>query len=73
MITEAVIVALITGAFSFLGVLVANNKQQGVILEKIDQLEKKADKHNSIVEKVYNLESDIKIITNEIGTIKRKN
>lgn len=37
---------------SFFGVLASNNKT----LYRIEQLEKKVDKHNSVIERVYKLE-----------------
>lgn len=60
MLTETVIVAIITGGFAFLGSLIANSKTEAVLQEKIDQLEKKQDKHNQLIERMYKLESDVK-------------
>ena len=44
--------------------IVSNNQ---VIKVRIDELEKKVEKHNQIVERMYKAESDIKIIQDEIG------
>lgn len=59
--TDIVIVALITGAFGFLGNWVINNKTLAILQEKISQLEKKQDKHNQLIERVYGLEKDVDI------------
>lgn len=59
--SDIVIVALITGIFSFLGNWVLNNKTLAVLQEKIGQLEKKQDKHNQLIERMYNLEKDVDI------------
>lgn len=59
--TDIIMVALITGAFGFLGNWVLNNKTLAVIQEKINNLEKKQDKHNQLIERMYNLEKDVDI------------
>lgn len=43
---------------------IVNNNQ--VIKVRIDELEKKVEKHNQIVERMYKVESDIKIIQDEM-------
>ena len=59
--SDIVIVALITGGFSFLGSWFLNNKTLAVLQEKINNLEKKQDKHNQLIERVYGLEKDVDI------------
>lgn len=59
--SDIVIVALITGAFSFFGSWLLNNKTLAVLQEKIGVLEKKQDKHNQLIERMYNLEKDVDI------------
>jgi len=61
MMSDIVIVALITGAFSFFGSWMLNNKTLAVLQEKIGQLEKKQDKHNQLIERMYVLEKDVDI------------
>lgn len=63
-------VAIITGAFTFAGVVITviagNNKtskqlkeQSAMMLYRIEQLEKKQDKHNTLIERMYNVEDKI--------------
>lgn len=59
--SDIVIVALITGCFSFLGSWLLNNKTLAVLQEKIEALEKKQDKHNQLIERMYTLEKDVDI------------
>lgn len=58
----------ITAAISFLCTLITcmtqNNKTIAVIEEKINNLERKVEKHNSIVERTYKLEEDVKLLQN---------
>ena len=64
--SDIVIVALITGAFSFLGSWFINNKTLAVLQEKIGQLEKKQDKHNQLIERMYKLEGEVDIAFEKI-------
>lgn len=70
MITETMIVALITSVFTFAGVLVANwsnRKKTDVdqaqrdqrIQDKISELTKKVDEHNGMLDRVANIEKSI--------------
>lgn len=59
-----IVPTIIVAVFS----IVSNNQ---VIKVRIDELEKKVEKHNQIVERMYKAESDIKIIQDEMkGTQK---
>ena len=54
--TEAIIVALITGAFSFLGVYFSNRKSAALVEYRLKQLEDKVAAHNNLVERMYAVE-----------------
>lgn len=64
--SEAVIVAILslvgTLAGSLFGILAANK----LVVYRIEQLEKKVEKHNQVVERVYNLEKDEAVIKEEL-------
>lgn len=64
--SETIIVALLslagTLAGSLLGILAANK----LVVYRIEQLEKKVEKHNQVVERVYNLERSEAVIEEEI-------
>ncbi len=66
----SIIVAVITGIFSYLGVsrtakssfdtsMVKIQEQIKGIKEDIDRLEKKQDKHNAVIERTYKLEQKV--------------
>ena len=57
--STSVIVALITGGFSFLGALLASALTNSKTLYRIDQLEEKVDKHNNMIERTYVLEGKV--------------
>ena len=64
--SEDVIVAILslvgTLAGSLFGILAANK----LVVYRIEQLEKKVEKHNQVVERVYNLEKDEAVIKEEL-------
>ena len=53
---DSIIVALITGGLSLLGVYIANRKSAALMEYRIEQLEKKVDIHNSVIDRTYKLE-----------------
>ena len=59
--TDAIIVALITGAFSFLGVYFSNRKSAALVEYRLQQLEEKVQAHNNLVERMYAAEDKLNI------------
>lgn len=57
--SEAVIVGIIAFLGNFLVSLISNNKTTALITYRLEQLEKKVEKHNSVVERTYKAERDI--------------
>jgi hypothetical protein len=56
-----------TLAGSFTGILVANR----LVNYRLDQLEKKVEKHNNLVERIAMAENDIKILDHKIIDIEK--
>ena len=54
--TEAVIVALLSLAGTLTGAYLANRKSVALVAYRLEQLEKKVEKHNNVVERTYALE-----------------
>jgi len=56
----ALIVSLVVAILGFLGNVISNNannkKSTALIIYRVDQLEKKVDKHNQVIERTYQLE-----------------
>ena len=63
--TTEIIVALIALCGSLCGSWLANRKTLSLMLYRLEQLEKKVDKHNCVIERTYKLEE------NERGNIVR--
>lgn len=51
-----IIAAAITAAGAFAGVYYSNRKTSAVVIYRLDDLEKKVDKHNQVIERTYHLE-----------------
>lgn len=60
--TEAIIVAIVTGAFSFLGVYASNRKSAALVEYRLKQLEDKVAAHNNLIERMYAAEEKITVI-----------
>ncbi len=58
--TEGVIIALITGGLAIISNLLLSYQSNSKTLYRIDQLEKKVEKHNNLVERVIVLEQNEK-------------
>ena len=69
-VLQAIVVAVITGLFSLLGVYIANKKSQALIAYRLEQLEKKVDKHNNLVERTYILEGEVNELVHDVRDLK---
>ena len=55
--TESIIVAIITGVLTLVGVLISNSRSDAVQNERIEQLRAEVKKHNNLIERVFHLEA----------------
>ena len=63
---ETVIAAVITGAITLIGVLIANSKTQAVMETKVDELTREVREHNNFARRVPVVEEQIKVINHRI-------
>jgi hypothetical protein len=54
-----IIVGIVTAVASLLGVYASNRKSAALISYRMEQLEKKVEKHNNVIERVYRLETKV--------------
>ena len=57
-----IIVALIAGGVSVLGVILTNNASNKIMQEQIKELTHQVEKHNSVIERTYEAEKEIDVI-----------
>ena len=66
----SLICALITGLLSLLGVYMANRRNSALIAYRLQELEKKVDKHNQVIERTFVLEGQVKELQHDITDLK---
>ena len=59
---ESIIVAVITGGMALLGNVMSNLSTHSKTMYRIEQLEKKQDIHNRVIERVYQLEKVTEVL-----------
>lgn len=64
--TEGIIIGLLSLLGTLAGTYFANRKSSALIAYRLEQLENKVNKHNSLVEKTYKLEEDQAVIKEQI-------
>lgn len=64
--TESIIVALISGGLTLLGVIISNNKHQAVSDTKLEELTREVREHNNFAKRVPVVEEQIKVINHRI-------
>lgn len=59
---EAILVAVITGGLTLIGTIISNSSNHSKTIYRIEQLEKKQDIHNGVIERMYKVEKAIEIL-----------
>ena len=54
--SESIIIAVLSFLGTLLGAYIANRKSAAIMEYRLQQLEKKVDKHNTVIERTYALE-----------------
>jgi len=57
-----IVIALIAFSGTALGAFAANKKQTALISYRLEQLEKKVDLHNNVIERTYKLEENVAVM-----------
>ena len=63
---EAVIVALITGGLTLLGVMISNGRTQAVLETKVEELAREVREHNNFARRMPVVEEQIKVINHRM-------
>ena len=80
--SEAIIVAIITGGLSLLGVIVSNNrtaqsmdakldKQQAIMDTKLEELTREVRMHNNFAQRIPVMEEQIKVANHRISDLEK--
>lgn len=69
--TESIIIALITGGLTLLGVIVSNSKAQAVMDTKVEELTREVREHNNFAKRMPVVEEQIKVINHRIDDLEQ--
>lgn len=67
--SEAIIVAIITGAVTLLGVLISNSKAQAVTATKLEELTREVREHNNFAKRMPVVEQQIQTIERRLDNL----
>ena len=70
--TETIIVAIITGGLTLMGVLIANSKQQAVTETKLEELAREVREHNNYARRMPVVEEQITVINHRLADLEAK-
>lgn len=68
-----IIVALITGGITLVGVLISNQKSQAVTDTKLEELTREVREHNHFAQRMPVVEEQIKVINHRIEDLEQLN
>ena len=70
--TEAVLVAMITGGLTLLGVIIANGKTQAVTEAKLEELTREVREHNNFARRMPVVEEQIKVLNHRVQDLEEE-
>lgn len=66
---ETILTAVITGAVTLVGILIANGKAQAVTETKLEELTREVREHNNFARRMPVVEEQIKVINHRIDDL----
>lgn len=68
---ESIVTAVVTGVLTLLGVLFSNSRSQAVIEVKLDELSRRVEKHNQVIERQYEVERRVSVLESKLGQARK--
>lgn len=69
---ESIIATTVTGVLTLLGVLASNSRPRAVMETKIDELTRRVEMHNRMVERTFRLEQDMAVAKRDIKALSER-
>lgn len=69
---ESIIAAVVSGAVTLIGVLIANSKSQAVTDTKLEELTREVREHNNFAQRVPLLEEKMKVAKHRIEDLEKQ-
>ena len=66
---ESIIVAIITGVLTLIGVLISNSRSQAVTETRLEELTREVRLHNNFAQRVPVIEEQIKVANHKINDL----
>ncbi len=70
--TDEIIVALITGGITLMGVLISNNRHDAVTDTKLEALTEEVREHNNFAKRMPVVEEQVSELSRRVGQIENK-
>lgn len=68
---ESIIIAVITGVISLIGILISNSKTQAITDTKLEELTREVREHNNFARRMPVVEEQIKVINHRLDDLER--
>ena len=69
---ESIIATTVTGVLTLLGVIASNSPSRAVMETKIDELTRRVEMHNRMVERTFRLEQDMAVAKRDIKALSER-
>lgn len=69
--SDTVISALISATVTLIVCLISQSRTKALIEYKLDELTKRVDKHNNVIERTYKLERDMAVAKERISELQK--
>lgn len=66
---ESIVVAIITGVLTLVGVLISNSKSQAVMETKVIELTREVREHNNFAKRMPVVEEQLKVVNHRISDL----
>ena len=68
---ESIIVAIITGVLTLIGVLISNSRSQAVTETRLEELTREVREHNGFARRMPVVEEQIKVVNHRLDDLER--
>ena len=70
--SDTIIVAIVSLIGTLAGAYFANKKSSALISYRLEELEKKVDKHNTVIERTYELEKGYAVLEDKVKSAQHR-
>lgn len=71
-LVESIAAALIGGVVTLVGAIASNSRSHAVMELKIDELIRRVEKRNCLIERTYKLEQDMAVVRRDVDALEER-